>query len=137
MVSWWKFSVSRVAETTSGAVGNQNGSTDSRRGAASRSEIQILTNLCSNVISLTRSEEFHDKTSESELDFSVVHKPGKTIGHVDALSRLPLEPESALALPEVGSSGKIVVPPGTVPLNGPRFRKNKMILRVPEGMMVS
>ena len=46
----------------------------------------------------------------AELDFTVVHRPGKTIGHADALSRLPQEAEAVLLLTEIDSSGKIFVP---------------------------
>ena len=46
----------------------------------------------------------------AELDFVVLHKPGKSIGHADAMSRLPQESEALMLLKTVDSQGKIVVP---------------------------
>ena len=46
----------------------------------------------------------------AELYFVVVHRPGKTIGHADALSRLPQESDHVLHVEEVSRSQKILVP---------------------------
>lgn len=46
----------------------------------------------------------------SELDFEVIHKPGKTIGHADALSRLPQESELVSLLTVTDSHDKVWVP---------------------------
>lgn len=47
----------------------------------------------------------------SEMDFVVVHRPGKTIGHADALSRLPQEADQVLCLDGLSESNRIFIPP--------------------------
>ena len=47
----------------------------------------------------------------AKTDFKVVHKPGKTIGHADALSRLPQEAENVMCISENTQRRRIVVQP--------------------------
>ena len=46
-----------------------------------------------------------------EMEFTVVHKPGKSIGHADALSRLPQESENIMCITESPESNRIFVEP--------------------------
>ena len=46
----------------------------------------------------------------AELDFVVVHRPGRSIGHADALSRLPQESDRILCVDASTSRDKIFIP---------------------------